>query len=309
MTQPRLVRVDGEILKLTNLDKVFYPATGTTKGEVLQYYRRLAPTVLPHLQGRPFTLHRFPSGVEGQDFYQKRCPVPRPAAVEIAPLRDVCHCLLNNTSSLLWAVNLAAIELHVTLAPAARTEHPTALALDLDPGEGTGLMQCARLALRIRERLGRLGLECFPKTSGSKGLHVFVPLDGKATFAETGAFARTLAQALEAETPELVVSRMTRKLRRGKVMVDWSQNSETKTTVCAYSLRATRVPSVSTPLLWREVAAFARGKLPRPGAFGMEETLERIARHGDLFAPVLRLRQRLPALQTAIAGKRRRAPI
>ena len=291
------VEVEGRQLRLTNLDKVLYPVPGFTKGQVIDYYTRVAPFVLPHLRGRPLTLKRYPNGVEGQHFYEKQCPSHRPDWVRTAEIpvssKTITFCLCDDLPTLVWAANLADLELHPSLSRAAAIEHPTTLAFDLDPGEPAGIMECCEVACLLRELLDRLGLECFSKTSGSKGMQVYAPLDGEATYDQTKPLSQALARHLEAQHPRLVVSSQKKELRKGKVLVDWSQNDEHKTTVCVYSLRARERPTVSTPLRWEEVE---RASEPGDVTFEAGDVLERTAEHGDLFAPVAELEQPLPAL-------------
>jgi bifunctional non-homologous end joining protein LigD len=271
-----------------------YPAVGFTKGHVIDYYTRVAPAVLPHLRGRPLTLKRYPNGVEEQFFYEKNCPSHRPDWVSTAHVGDIDYCLCDDLATLVWMANLADLELHPSLSLAERIEQPAAMAFDLDPGEPAGLMECRQVALWLRETLGRLGLECFPKTSGSKGLQVYVPLNTEAvTYDQTKPLSQALARHLEGEHSELVVSSQKKELRRGKVLIDWSQNDEHKTTVCVYSLRARERPTVSTPLDWKEVeAAGDASEL----VFEAGEVLDRVDERGDLYAPVAELRQELPDL-------------
>jgi bifunctional non-homologous end joining protein LigD len=293
------VDVGGRRLAIGHLDRVVFPRTGTTKGEVLDYYVRVADAMLAHLRDRLLHMHRYPEGVEGPRFWQKGCPEHRPEWIPTAPVwsRDkgeaIEFCVVQELAALLWAVNIGSIELHTSLHRRDDLHRPTAIAFDLDPGPGAGLLECAEVALRVRELLRELGLEAWPKTSGGKGLQVYVPLDGRAAYAQTKPVARTVAEVLEAQTPERVVSRMARSLRAGRVLVDWSQNTEHKSMVCAYSVRAKERPTVSTPLRWDEVeAAVGRGDA---GAlvFEMGAVLERVAEHGDLFAAVLTERQPL----------------
>jgi bifunctional non-homologous end joining protein LigD len=295
------VEVDGRSLSLSNLDKVFYPATGFTKGQVIEYYTRVAPVLLPHLRGRALTLKRYPNGVEGQHFYEKQCPAHRPGWVPTTPPIDaggrrIEFCLAEDLPTLVWLANLADLELHTSLARADDYGRPTVLAFDLDPGPPATIVECADVALRLRSLLGHLGLEGCPKTSGSKGMQVYVPLNGHATYAETKGFAHAMANLLEKHHPELVVSEMKKEIRRGKVFVDWSQNDRHKTTVSVYSLRARERPTVSTPLGWEEVEAVAESREPGELDFGSDQVLARVEEHGDLFAPVLDLRQELPRL-------------
>ncbi len=285
---------------MTNLDKVLYPGSGFSKGEVVDYYARIAPVLLPHLSGRPLTVVRYPDGVEGKHFYEKNCPSHRPDWVRTAPIHSgeragtIDYCVADSLPTLVWLAQLAALELHPSLSLVGALDRPTVLAFDLDPGAPATIVECCRVALLVRELFGRFGVECFAKSSGSKGMQVYVPLNRELGYETTKPYARAVAQALEAAEPELVVSRMTRKLRAGKVFIDWSQNSRSKTTVAAYSLRAREAPTVSTPLLWDEVdAALAAGD-PDLLRFEAAEVLNRVEQHGDPFAPVLELEQDLP---------------
>lgn len=302
MATKTLVKVAGEELTLSNLDKVFYPATGFTKGEMLDYYLKVAPFLLPHLAGRPVTLKRYPDGAADDFFYQKECPAHRPAFVPTAPVwsegnqRNVNFCLLEDVPSLLWAANIAALELHTSLSLAADTATPTMLVFDLDPGPPATIVDCAQVALWLKTVFDHHDLQSFPKTSGSKGLQVYVPLNTKTGYDRTKPFARALAQLLEKQHPAAVVSLMTKKLRTGKVLVDWSQNDEHKTTVCVYSLRARPRPTVSTPVTWQEVEAAWKMREPELLTFEAGAVLARLDRLGDLFAPVLTLKQKLPLL-------------
>lgn len=294
------VEVEGRKLTLSNLDKPMYPEVGFTKGQVIDYYTRISPALLPHLRDRPLTLKRYPDGVDGDFFYEKQCPAHRPEWVQTAPIvarrKTIDFCLANDLPTLVWAANLADLELHTSLSKADRIERPTVLAFDLDPGPPATIVECSQVALRLREILDSLGLESYPKTSGSKGMQVYAPLNGEVTYDETKPFARALAELLERRHPDLVVSSMKKELRVGKVLVDWSQNDEHKTTVCVYSLRAMARPTVSTPLAWDEVEDAYRSGDPDGLVFTSDEVLERVDEHGDLFAPVLELEQELPAL-------------
>jgi bifunctional non-homologous end joining protein LigD len=304
MPQPKRVEVhvQGRTLSLSNLDKVLYPVAGFTKGHVIDYYTRVAPAVLPHLEGRALTLKRYPNGVEGQFFYEKNAPSHRPEWVRTARVpirtdgRTIDFVVADDLPTLVWLANLADLELHTSLARAADPKAPTILAFDLDPGPPATIVECARVALRLREVFAHLGLEGFPKTSGSKGMQVYVPLNVPTTYAQTKRFSQAIAQLLERRHPELVVSEMRKDLRPGKVFVDWSQNDEHKTTVAVYSLRAKEHPTVSTPLRWEEVEAVTESEDPDELVFMSADVLERVAEHGDLFAPVERLEQELPAL-------------
>jgi bifunctional non-homologous end joining protein LigD len=292
----------GRTLRLSNRDKVLYPATGFTKGDMIDYYAALAPVLVPHLAGRPLTFKRYPDGVDAQHFYEKRCPRHRPDWVRTAPIYSerqqdpIDYCLLEDLPTLIWVANLASIELHPSLSLARAIDTPTALVFDLDPGEPAGLRECCRVALLIRDIFEDLGLTVLAKTSGSKGMQVYLPLNTPLRYEDTKPFARAVAQLLEKQHPLLVLSRMTKRLRPGKVFVDWSQNDPHKTTVSVYSLRARQRPTISTPLTWEEVAQGARRRKEPTLSAEPQAMLKRIQRHGDLFAPLLSLRQRLPEL-------------
>jgi bifunctional non-homologous end joining protein LigD len=292
--------IDGRRLEIGNLDRVVYPRTRTTKGELLDYYVRVADVMLPHLRERLLHMHRYPEGVEGPRFWQKACPEHRPSWVPTAPVwsrdkgENIDYCVVNDLATLLWAVNIGSIELHTSLHRREDLERPTTLAFDLDPGEGVGLAECCEVALRLREVLSGIGLESVPKTSGSKGLQVYVPLNSDVSYAETKPLSRAIAELLEADTPDAVVSRMAKSLRAGKVLIDWSQNTTHKSMVCAYSVRAKQRPTVSTPVAWAEVEDAVDTGDAGSLAFEMADVLERVDRHGDLFEAVLRTSQRLP---------------
>jgi bifunctional non-homologous end joining protein LigD len=294
------VEVEGHRLTLSNLAKVLYPATGTTKAEVIDYYARVAPVMVPHLEDRGVTLRRFPDGVEGGSFFEKRCPGHRPRWMRtISGPGDrtgpIGYCCLDSAAALVWAANMAALEIH---APMARSdiETPTMVVFDLDPGEPADIVSCADVALDVRHVLDGLGLVGMPKTSGSKGMQIYVPLNTPGVTHEAASgFAQAIAQLLERARPGDVVSNMNKALRRNKVFVDWSQNSRHKTTIAPYSLRARPRPTASTPLTWDEVEACAGGTRI---AFEAEDVLDRLEDHGDLFAETLTLRQRLPEPQS-----------
>jgi bifunctional non-homologous end joining protein LigD len=291
------VQVGDRTLSLSNLDKVLWPKTGTTKGEAIDYYARVAETLVPHLAGRPLTRVRFPDGVDGERFYEKRAPKGIPEWIQTAPVGmdragiiDFVVC--DDTPTLIWLAQMGALELHPSLSKAATMECPSVVAFDLDPGPPAAIRECCVVALLVRELFGNIGLEGFAKTSGSKGIQVYVPLNGQETYDTVKPFSQAVAQALEKAEPSLVVSRMTKSLRIGKVLVDWSQNTRSKTTVAVYSLRARERPTVSTPVTWDEVEAGAAGDDEL--IFEAEDVLARIKEHGDLFAPVLELEQSLP---------------
>jgi bifunctional non-homologous end joining protein LigD len=297
------VEVEGRRLSISNLDKVLYPAAGFTKGQVVDYYTRVAPALLPHLRGRPLTLKRYPNGVDDKFFYEKQCPKHRPEWVETAEVwsrhsnRTIGYCLCNNLPTLVWVANLASLELHTQLHCDEDIERPTMVAFDLDPGEPAGVVDCARVALWLREVLGDLGLQAWAKTSGSKGMQVYVPLNTPGvTYDATKRFSHALAQLLEKQHPKEVVSVMRKDRRGGKVFIDWSQNDEHKTTVCVYSLRARPEPTASTPLTWDEVEAARESGDADSLKFEAPQVLERVTKHGDLFGPVVELEQRLPSI-------------
>jgi len=303
--ETRTVEVEGKELRLSNLDKVLYPEVGFTKGEMVDYYAKVAPAIVPHLRGRAVTLRRFPEGVDDLDsaFFEKRCPKHRPKWVKTARVQagpnagKIDFCVCDSLPTLIWMAQLAAIELHPSLSLGRAPKRPTVLAFDLDPGPPADVVDCARVALRLREVLTQLELECFIKTSGSKGMQLYVPLNLKATYEETRPFAQALAQLIAKQTPDTVLAKMGKKTdRSGKVLIDWYQNNERKTTVAVYSLRARQHPTVSTPVTWEEVEAVAESGDGSSLVFETSDVLERIEEHGDLFAPVLELEQELPQL-------------
>ena len=294
------VEVEGHQLKLSNLDKVLYPKVGFTKGQVIDYYTRIAPVLLPHLRERPLTLKRYPNGVDAPFFYEKRCPKHRPDWVRTTAVWSkrnedtLDFCLADDLPTLVWVANLASLELHTSLSRGADINRPSMLVFDLDPGAPATILECAQVGLWLRELLGDLGLESVAKTSGSKGLQLYVPLNTTVTYDDTKPFAHALAQLLEQREPKLVVSQMAKELRKGKVFIDWSQNDRVKTTVCVYSLRARERPTVSTPLTWDEVDELHGSGDPDRFAFTADEVLARVAETGDVFAPVVGLEQSLP---------------
>jgi bifunctional non-homologous end joining protein LigD len=298
------VGVGGRKLKLTNADKVLYPATGFTKADLVAYYAAVAPALLPHLHDRPLTLKRYPNGVDAAYFYEKRSPPHRPEWIETVQIagdggsKQIPFTLCQDLPTLVWLANLADIELHPSLALADDPARPTTVAFDLDPGAPAGIVECCEVALELRELFSQLKLEACAKTSGSKGLQVYVPLNGAdASYAQTRPFAHAVAGLLEERHPQLVVSQMAKAKRTGKVFIDWSQNAEHKTTVCVYSLRATEQPRVSTPVSWDEVADCANQRRAELLSFGPEDVLTRIAKSGDRFEKILSLQQNLPALE------------
>jgi bifunctional non-homologous end joining protein LigD len=303
-----VVDVEGKHLSLSNLDKVLYPATGFTKGQVIDYYARIAPALLPHLKGRPVTMKRYPNGVDSEFFYEKNAPKHRPEWVKTAPIwsrhnrRHINYLLVDDLPTLIWLANLASLEIHPSLALGKDYDCPTMIVFDLDPGPPANIVQCAQVGLWLCEIFEHWGLQSFPKTSGSKGLQVYVPLNTPTSYDVTKTFAQALAHLLEHEHPDLIVSEMKKAIRGGKVFVDWSQNDEHKTTVSVYSLRAREHPTVSTPVTWEEVERALKKKDAKLLAFEAPEVIERFEKMGDLHAPVLELKQKLPDLRGRAAA-------
>jgi len=297
-----VVDIQGRHLKLSNLDKVLYPATGFNKGQVIDYYARIAPVLVPHLAGHPLTLKRYPNGVDSEYFFEKNATKHRPDWVKTAPIwsegnrRNVNYILANDLPTLVWVANLAAIELHPSLSLAKDIDTPTMMVFDLDPGQPANIVQCAQVGIWLREIFEHFGLQSFAKTSGSKGLQIYVPLNTPISYAVTKQFAHALAKLLENEHKDLVVSDMKKQLRVGKVLVDWSQNDEHKTTISVYSLRARERPTVSTPVKWEEVEHALKKKDASLLVFEAGKVIERVEKMGDLFEPVLKLKQKLPQL-------------
>jgi bifunctional non-homologous end joining protein LigD len=302
------IEVQGRELELSNLDKVLYPETGFTKGQVIDYYVRVAPVLLPHVRNRPLTLKRYPNGVNGQFFYEKNAPSHRPDWVQTAPVwsegnqRTMHYVMAQDIPTLVWLANLADLELHTSLSLAKDVLRPTMIVFDLDPGPPANIVQCCQVGFWVKDIFDRLGLESFAKTSGSKGLQIYAPLNTAVSYDDTKPFAHELARRLEREHPELVVSDMKKSLRVGKVLVDWSQNDDHKTTICVYSLRAREKPTVSTPVTWEEVRRTLKKNDPGELVFEAGKVLERVERLGDLFAPVIKLKQRLPAAAALDSG-------
>ncbi len=296
-----VVDIDGRELKLSNLDKVLFARSGFTKGQVIDYYDRISPAMLPHLQARPLTLKRYPDGAGEEFFYEKQCP-PHPEWIDTVCVpqqhrarrgTNVNFCVANSRAALLWVANLAALEMHVLLSRSEDLSRPTSMVFDLDPGAPAGLRECAQVALAARALLESIGLQSMIKTSGGKGLHLYVPLNAPATFDQTKEFAHAIAGLLEQRDP-LIVTNMRKSLRAGKVFIDWGQNEDFKTTICAYSLRAVDPPRISMPLTWDEVSAIAAGEPAEAAIFSPAQAVERVSTLGDIFAPVQSLRQSLP---------------
>lgn len=301
------VKVGRKLLTLSNLDKVFYPKTGFTKGDLISYYHDMAETVLPHLKDRPITLKRYPDGVDGSFFYEKQCPSHAPEWIKTTPVEKgngeiIRYCVIQDAPSLVWAANMANLELHPFLHKARSLTKPTALVFDLDPGPPADVLNCCRVALLIRDLFQELKLETFVKTSGSKGLQLAVPLNTPVHYDRTKEWALAVAQLLATRFPKEIVSKMTRTLRKGKVFIDWSQNDDTKTTVAVYSLRAKEKPTVSTPLEWEEVERAHRRKKAAELVFEVDDVIKRVRAKGDLYAPVLKMKQKLPPLRSSGLG-------
>jgi bifunctional non-homologous end joining protein LigD len=295
-SQSITTEVDGRRLTLSNLDKVLYPS-GFTKGEVIDYHLRIAPVMLPHLGGRCLTLKRFPDGTERQGFFEKRCPKHRPDWVLVAlgpgdRRGGVEYCRIEETAALVWAGNMAALELHAPMALADDLDTPRAMVFDFDPGPQTDVSDCCAIAVRVRDILDAVELQGWCKTSGSKGLQMYVPLNSEGVTHERAAnFALAVGQVLERQIPKQVTTTMAKVARPGKIFVDWSQNAFHKTTIAPYSLRARPEPTVSTPVAWEEVEACADGDLEL--RFEAGDVIARAEEHGDLFEPVLTVEQRL----------------
>ncbi len=292
--------VEGKKLAVSNLNKVLYPKAGFTKGQVIDYYIRIAPLLLPHLKDRPLTMKRYPDGVEGEFFYEKNCPSHRPKWVKTAKVRNegnqktMDYCLANDLPTLVWAANLADLELHTSLSRKNNIERPTMMVFDLDPGAPADMVQCCKVGLWLRDLLSKMKLKSWAKTSGSKGLQVYVPLNTPVSYEDTKGLSRSLAQYLERDHPDRVTSNMSKALRKAKVFVDWSQNDEHKTTICVYSLRAREEPTVSTPVTWNEVENCLKKKNAELLRFRSDQVLTRVEKQGDLFERIEGLKQKLP---------------
>ena len=308
MPTETMVEVEGRGLKLTNLDKVLYPATGFTKGQVVDYYARIAPVLVPHLKGRPLTMKRYPGGVNEEYFFEKNAPKHRPDWVQTTPVwsegnnRTMHYLMGNDLPTLVWIANLASIELHPSLSLGKAIETPTMIVFDLDPGPPANIIQCAQVGLWVREIFDHFGLKSFAKTSGSKGMQIYVPLNTKVSYDETKGFAHAIARLLEDQHRDLVVSDMKKAVRTNKVFVDWSQNDQHKTTISVYSLRAREHPTVSTPVTWEEVETALKKKDANLLVFESKDVLSRVEKMGDLFAEVQTLKQKLPKLSGLEAG-------
>jgi bifunctional non-homologous end joining protein LigD len=276
------VEIEGRQLKLTNLEKVLYPKVGFTKAQVIDYYTRIAPAILPHTRDHPLTLKRYPNGVDSEFFYEKNC-------------RDMYYCLCQDVPTLVWLAQIATLEFHTSLSLASNLPEPRTLVFDLDPGPPATIVECCRVGLMLRDVFAEHGLDCCAKTSGSKGLQLYVPLNSKVTYVETKVVSKGLAQLFEEQHPDLVVHKQLKELRTGRVLIDWSQNDQYKTTVNVYSLRARARPTVSTPVSWEEVEKCRKAKDPSLLVFDSDQVLARVAKHGDLFEPVIKKKQKLPS--------------
>jgi bifunctional non-homologous end joining protein LigD len=309
MPADQIIEIEGKQLKLTNLDKVFYPATGFTKGQVIDYYARIAPVLIPHLKNHPLTLKRYPNGVNEPPFFEKNATKYRPDWVKTVPIwsegnqRDVNYILCNDLATLIWVENLASIELHPSLSVAQDIMCPKSIVFDLDPGPPANIVQCCQVAIWLRSIFEHFKLASFPKTSGSKGMQIYIPLNTNTSYDETKPMAHALARLLENEHPDLIVSEMKKAIRTNKVFVDWSQNDEHKTTVSVYALRARERPTVSTPITWDEVEHCLKKKDPKVLVFETHQTLARVEKMGDLFRPLLEMKQKLPKLPGIDGGE------
>jgi len=300
MAAPIQVDIGGRTVRLTNLDKPLYPS-GFTKAEVVDYHARISPSIIPHLAGRCITFRRYPDGTASAGFFEKRCPSHRPEWVDVAlgpgdRGAGIEYCRIEEPAAMVWAANLAAIELHAPMALAVDLGTPRILVFDFDPGPDTSIVECCEVALGVRGILESVELEGWCKTSGSKGLQMYVPLNSAGVTHEACAdFALAVGQVMERQMPGRVTTVMAKAARPGKIFVDWSQNSFHKTTIAPYSLRARRDPTVSTPVTWDEVDKCAAGTTEL--RFEAQAVLDRVAEHGDLFAPVLSREQQLPTPQ------------
>jgi bifunctional non-homologous end joining protein LigD len=296
------VKIGKTQVNLSNLQKVLYPEVGFTKGQVIEYYLKMASAIVPQVKNRPLTLKRYPNGVDGMMFYEKRCPPHAPPwikKVTVSSRREegsLTYCVIDNAASLAWVANLASLELHTLLYRGEKLYQPTWMVFDFDPGPPAGVLECIPIAIRVRDTLQKLGLTSFIKTSGGKGLHMVVPLNTAVTFDQTKGFSNAIARMMERDDPQHVTSNMKKELRKGKIFIDWSQNDEHKTTVAVYSLRARNEPTVSTPVEWDELLAAQKKKDPDRLKFLADDVIKRVEKIGDLFEPVLKMKQKLPAM-------------
>ena len=302
------VKIENRNLKLTNLEKVLYPEVGFTKAQVIDYYTRIAPVILPHTRDHPLTLKRYPNGVDAEFFYEKNCPKHRPEWVETATVwsggnnRDMYYCMAQDVPTLVWLAQIATLEFHTSLSKAANLPQPCTLVFDLDPGPPATIVECSRIGLMLRDIFLEHGLESCAKTSGSKGLQLYVPLNTPVDYNQTKVVSKGLAQLFEEQHPDLVVSKQLKELRKGRVLIDWSQNDQYKTTVNVYSLRARARPTVSTPVSWAEVEKCFKSGDPSTLVFDSEQVLARVAKLGDLFEPVIKKKQKLPRSLLQLTG-------
>jgi bifunctional non-homologous end joining protein LigD len=298
----KVVEVAGRRLSLSNLEKDLYPSYGFTKAHILEYYRRMSRFILPHLKDRALTLKRYPNGVEEAFFFEKRCPSHRPSWVKTSVISQdsgaqMTVCLVNDLNTLLWVENLASLELHVPLARADSPETPDSVVFDLDPGDQADILDCSRVALILRGMFSQLRLTGYVKTSGQKGLHVYVPLNRKeTTFEDTKRFSKAVAEVLQRNYPDLVTAKMAKELRKKKVFINWSQNDASKTMISVYSLRAREKPFVSFPLAWKELEKSIRQGAPKKLHILHSVGVSRAEREGDFFREVLTKKQKLPHL-------------
>ena len=307
--------IDGRDVPVTNLEKLLYPEARFTKAQIIDYYIRVSEYLLPHFHNRPVTLKRYPSGINGQFFYEKDEPSFAPDWIETFPVPrraggpDICYILINDLSTLVWCANAASLELHPFLHCVPAIHQPTSVVFDLDPGEGADLLTCARIAFLLKDVLTALGLQTWPKVSGSKGLQLYVPLNSGLTYAVTQPFAKALAELLARQHPDEIVAEMAKSKRAKRVFIDWSQNADFKTTVGVYSLRAKRDrPFVSLPISWDELGSALKARNTANLFFEPDDAFERLAQVGDLFAPLLTLKQSLPeTIRQAIAVPEKRA--
>jgi bifunctional non-homologous end joining protein LigD len=302
-TRKASLDVEGRTVEVSNLDKIYYPKARFSKGQMIDYYVKIAPVLLPHLKSRAVTLKRYPDGVEGEFFYEKQRPSHAPKWIKTTRVKKkdgevINYCLINDLPSLVWAANIGNLELHTFTHQSSAPQTPTALMFDLDPGPPANIIQCGEVAMLIRDFFQTLGMQSFVKTSGSKGLQLVVPLNSRVHYDRTKPFAHALAESLAKRFPDKIVSNMKKSLRGGKVFIDWSQNDDKKTTVCVYSLRAKEMPSVSTPITWGELEKTVKSGKAHGLSFSPDQVLKRIARHGDLFEEVLTLKQPLPRVST-----------
>lgn len=298
----KIVKIAGKRLSLANLEKDLYPSYGFTKTHILEYYRQISKFILPHLKDRALTLKRYPEGVDKEYFFEKRCPAHRPAWVKTGEVRRnngerMTVCLVNDLETLMWVENLASVELHVPLARVDSPEVPDAMVFDLDPGEPANILDCARVALILRNLLDPLGLTSYVKTSGKKGLHVYVPLNHtETTFEDTKRFSKAVAGIMQKNYPDMITAKMAKEYRQRKVFINWEQNDAKKTMICVYSLRAREKPIVSFPFAWRELEKLAEQDDPKKLDVLYSEAVYRAEKHGDLFSDLLAKKQKLPHL-------------